>query len=115
MSRTYRRKNTTKNGMCSDLDYFVSELVSVYEDCSWPKKWVKFPEDSVEYKRGLAKFHSDAGTTSFKEPGPSWYRRMFKRKYTAKVRQELRKFLNNPDYEVDLHDSTEKYKMDYWT
>ena len=113
MSRTYRRKNTTQNGVCSDLDYFVSEWVFPFG--TYPAFRVKFPEDSTEYKRGLAEFHSDGGTTSFKEPGPSWYRRMFKRKYTAKVRRELHNYLNDPDYEVDLHDSTEKYKMDYWT
>lgn len=113
MSRTYRRKNATQNGLWSDLDYFVSECI--YPFGTYIGVRVKFPEDSVEYKQGSAKFHSDAGTTSFKEPGPSWYRRTFKRKYAAKVRRELQKYLNDPDYEVDLHDSTEKYKMDYWT
>jgi len=114
MSRTFRRKNTTRNGYWSDLEYFVSERVYPYPN-SWISELVMFEVGSPEYKAGKAKFHSDAGTTSFKEPGPSWYRRIFKRKYNAKVRTELQRFLNDPDYEVDLHDATEKYHMDYWT
>lgn len=116
MSRTFRRRNTTKNGMC-DLEYYTSEVIRPWNEYTWSGAWVTvfFEKDSKEYKRGKAKFHSDAGTCSFKEPGPSWYRRMFHKMYKSHVRQELHKFMRNPEYEVDLHDSTEKYHMDYWT
>ena len=116
MSRTYRRRSTTRNGMWSDLEYYTSEWVYPWKEFGLYSSYrIPFEKGSTEYKKGKAKFHSDAGTTSFKEPGPSWFRRIFKRKYKAKVRAELNKFLINPEYEVDLHFHTEKYKLDYWT
>lgn len=120
MSRTYRRRHTTKNGMWSDLEWFTSEWVYPFADdsiYSWPRYSLRVPfeKNSFEYRKGKAEFHSDAGTTSFKEPGPGWFRRMHFKRYKMKVRTELTKYLKNTEYEVDLHDSTEKYKMDYWT
>ena len=120
MSRTYRRKSTTQNGMWADLGYFTSEYAYKLYDMegrSFNERYMRIPfeKGSPEYQKGKAKFHSDAGTQSFKEPGPSWFRRMFHKMYKSHVRQELHKFMRDPDYEVDLHDSTEKYFMDYWT
>lgn len=120
MSRTYRRKNTTQNGMWTDLDYYTSAYACELYDMegrSFSERYEKVPfeKGSTEYRKGKAKFHSDAGTHSFKEPGPSWFRRMFHKMYKSHVRQELHKFMLDPTYEVDLYDSTEKYHMDYWT
>ncbi len=122
MSRTYRRlrnRKLSKRGYnCfQGLKYFISEYIYP-EGCRiYGMNGVRvfYPKSSKEYKAGVARYHSDSGTSRFKEPGPGWFRKIFKRKYKSKVRKELNLFLRNPDYEVDLHDSTENYAMDYWT
>ena len=113
MSRTYRRKGTKHcSAIFMDFDYFVSDYVwEGYRIVG--RKY--FEKDSKEYAKGLARFHSEKGTSRMKEPGPGFFRRIFKRKYNAKVRNELAKYFRNPEYEVDLHQATEKYHMDYWT
>ena len=117
MSRTFRRRNTTRNGGWCDLDYYTSEWFYPWEKYGYYTARIKVPfeKDSKEYKKGKAKFHSDSGTQRFKEPGPGWFRRMFHKKYKAHAKNELNKVRLDLNYEVDLHDSTEKYKMDYWT
>ena len=76
MSRTYRRKIGSKNHY---FHYFVThELIGV-ESATGRKyfQWMPLDKDSKEYKKAMAIYHSDSGTFSFKEPGPSWFRKLF--------------------------------------
>ena len=113
MSRTYRRRRTNQNGMWTDLDYFTSELVYPWDEF-WYTSYVRvpYPKDSAEYKKGKAKFHSDGGTTSFKEPGPSWFRNIFQRKYRRGAAREIQKYMMDEEYEPMID---RKFKLDYWT
>lgn len=115
MSRTFRRRNTTQNGMWSDLEYFTSEWVYPWSEFSYYSAGIRvpYPKDSEEYKKGKARFHSDGGTTSFKEPGPSWFRNCFtERPQRRAAKREIQKFMQNPDYEPMI---LPKDPLDYWT
>lgn len=111
MSRTYRRKNST-HGYTMDLEYFTGEMIR-HEGNIWCWSRVPYPRDSKEYRRGKARYHSDSATSSFKEPGPGWFRNLFyTRPLRSSVRNELSKWIKNPDYEV-IADPI-KY-LPYWT
>lgn len=117
MSRTYRRRHTTKNGMWTDLEYYTSNWTYPFADDGewWPtaRVQVPFPKDSAEYRKGKAIFHSDAATTNFKEPGPSWFRRMFTERPMRRYnKNEIRKWMNNPEYEPIVYDMM---PLEYWT
>lgn len=117
MSRTFRRRNTTQNGMWSDLEYFTSDWVRIEYELEeyWSYRLVRvpFPKNSKEYKKGKARFHSDGGTTSFKEPGPSWFRNCFtERPQRRAAKREIQKFMQNPDYEPMI---LPKNPLEYWT
>lgn len=114
MSRTYRRRHTTQNGMWTDLEYYTSDRVYPFGMC-YPRVSVTVPfeKGSLEYKRGKARFHSDMGTTSFKEPGPHWFRNLYSdRPLRRHNKNELRKYILDPDYEPIC---LEYWKLDYWT
>lgn len=109
MSRTYRRKNTTRVGWATTLEYHTSDFVKT--ESGW--QWVPYPKDSKEYKKGYAKYHGDHGTHNFKEPGPSWFRNLFStRPERRKAKRELHKYMMNDEYEPMI-DS--KGKLPYWT
>lgn len=106
MSRTYRRKNDN-HGEKWEIGTFCRDHTLL----GW--HWKPYPPGSVEYKRGLARYHSDVGTTPCKEPGPSWWRNLTtERKQRREGVRQLNKFINNPDYEVILN---AKDPLDYWT
>jgi len=77
MSKTIRRKNENWDNYCIyDFDY------------KWRKR-VVYPKDSLEYKKGMAEYHSDKLMTMAQVP--KWYkvqycRRPFKRKEKAALR-----------------------------
>jgi hypothetical protein len=115
MSRTFRRRHTTQNGMWSDLEYYTSERVYPFESYGWYRSsvLVPFERGSKEYKKGKARFHSDMGTTSFKEPGPHWFRNLFSdRPLRRHDKNELKKFMLDPEYEPMCN---AYWKLDYWT
>jgi hypothetical protein len=112
MSRTYRRKNKVGNHW-ADLAYYTGEYVRIGYDLWWPRVYVPFDKQSKEYKKGVAKFHSDAGTTNCKEPGPSWFRNLYtERPLRRQSKREIRKFMLDPDYEPIID---KKGKLEYWT
>lgn len=113
MSRTYRRKNEVGNHW-SDFRYYTGEYVIIHPITSiWNRVYVPFEKNSKEYKRGKAKFHSDAGTTPCKEPGPSWFRNLYtERPLRRQSKKEIRKFMLDPDYEPIID---KKGKLEYWT
>ncbi len=104
MSRTYRRKEGRGPGW-QDKKWACSEweITLVGEDTHFryfQHKLVPFDPDSDEYKRRSAKYHSDAGTHEFKEPGPRWFRNLFNtRPLRRHADREIRKFINNDEYE----------------
>lgn len=112
MSRTYRRVRQHKNKRWNDdLRYYVSEWVRS------PSGWLlyrrQFPTNSIEYKKGKARYHSDAGSHCCKEPGPRWFRNIFaERPNRRKTKAELRKFMLNKEYEPII---TSKPRLPYWT
>ena len=113
MSRTYRRKKqrTYRGYGFQTLNWATSKLVRIEGTC----RFVRVPIDpgSQEYKERVAKYYSDAGTTDFKEPGPSWFRNLFTERPLRRYnKEELRRYLQNPDYEPMVE---EKGKLEYWT
>lgn len=110
MSRTYRRKNKVGNHWGS-FRYCTGEYV--YGENFWTMVFVPFEKNSKEYKKGAAKFHSDAGTITCKEPGPSWFRNLYtERPLRRQSKKEIRKFMLDPDYEPIVD---KKGKLEYWT
>lgn len=108
MSRTYRRK---KNG---GLKYHWAYDV-YWELARFEGKLYYLPADknSKEYKKRLAKVHSDAGTLRYLEPGPSWFRNLeTERPQRRDGKRELQKFMNDPDYEPMF---LPKDPLDYWS
>ena len=109
MSRTFRRKGCTSSGY-TDYKWFTSDFVRL----DFGKGiCIPYAKDSKEFKRGKARFHADSGTTSFKEPGPGWFRNMFNtRPSRVAIRAEINKWLRNEDYEVVAES---KPHLSYWT
>lgn len=111
MSRTYRRRqgNETKKsrwGLADALQSYVKVSRGVYV-------WVPIDPKSAEGRKRKAKYHSDAGTTTFKEPGPSWFRNLFsERPLRRKNKNELRRFVLDQEYEPMV---SPKGKIIYWT
>ncbi len=113
MSRTYRRVGQPKrHGWFDDLRWYTSEWVrSEYGFKILYRR--QYPKDSLEYKKGKARYHSDAGTHCCKEPGPSWFRTLYaERPNRRAAKNELRKFMFNEEYEPLV---VAKPRLPYWT
>lgn len=115
MSRTYRRKNGKKNGYLNE-EWCTHDYVRV-ESPSDPRYFyytrVKLDPKSPECIKAIAKFHSDAGTHRCKEPGPSWFRRLYtQRPHRRAAKRELQRWLANPDYEPMI---LPMEPLEYWT
>jgi hypothetical protein len=114
MSKTVRRKRGDHSRLHWNLLRIESE--SWYnEDGSWHyvSWWTDLKPDSKEYKKAVAIYHSDAGWTSCKEPGPMWYiRETAQVPYRRRAKNELHKFMRDADYEVMIES---KPHREYWT
>lgn len=76
---------------------------------------VRYSRNSKEGKRRIAKWHSDRGVTSYKEPGPSWFKNMTVNRPNRRFyEREIQKWFDDPDYEVQTYKRLYKY-ADYWT
>lgn len=107
MSRTYRQLKGDPY-----LKKWVVEC-KLIRNLTSRNAWIKLDKTSKEYKKALAKFHSDAGVMSFKEPGPHWFRNLFtERPQRRKAKRELKKFMLDNEYEVILR---AKEPLSYWT
>lgn len=99
MSRTIRRKGEKNKNLWYVERYFSN--------------WGDYSPDSIEWKRRKSYYHSDSFDVTFKEPGPSWFRNLYtERPLRRKNKNELKKFLNNPEYEPMCE---ERGKLKYWT
>lgn len=105
MARTYRRKN-------QPIPRWVTHELRRLGDSFY---WEYFPidRDSREYANRVAKFRSDAGTTSFREPGPAWFRNLFtERPQRREAKRQIRKYMMDEEFEIQLLD---KNPLMYWT
>lgn len=114
MSRTYRRtKCTRRKGWWDSLDWYTSEWV--WAEAGYRVLYRRtYPKDSVEYKKGKARYHSDAGSHSCKEPGPGWFRNLYSdRPLRRSSKNELRKYIAyDGEYEPMI---LRMDKLPYWT
>jgi hypothetical protein len=112
MSRTFRRKED-KGGWRGSKSNYLRECVQVEGWSHWV--WVPLEPGSVEYQKESAKYHSDAGSHNFKEPGPGWFRNLFATRPNRRYnKNELRKFVLNPEYDPEILDNNAKI-LPYWT
>ncbi len=108
MSRTYRRTGSNVYGWNSK----ESALSFLSKGAAHRWHWEKLKPGTREYKEALARYHSDK-TSSFKEPGPSWFRRMFsERPMRRHNKRELQKLMLVDGYEPMVHS---KWPLEYWT
>lgn len=116
MSRTYRKKASYPWSWRDPLEI----LVDGYEpgDCiaySWRgniSAWRMLEPKSKQGRKNLARARRDK-VYRFKEPGPSWFRNLFvQRPYRQDAKRQIRKFLQNEDYEPMI---LSKPKLEYWT
>lgn len=114
MSRTYRRVGQSKlRGWFEDIAWYTSEWI--WTEGSYRVLYRRpFPKDSKEYKKGKARYHSDAATHNCKEPGPSWFRNLYSdRPLRRSSKNELRKYIAcDGEYEPMI---LRKEKLPYWT
>jgi len=107
MSRTYRRKSGFGK---TDLSRRLVDWANV--TLSYPDPPSIDPK-SEEGKRRLAKYHSDGGTHSFNEPGPTWFRTMFvERPQRREAKAKIHRYVRDENYVVILN---AKNPLDYWT
>ena len=59
---------------------------------------VLLDRSSEEGRRAVARFHSDAETT-MRSPAPRWYRKVFDRRLRNFNNRQLRRWLDDPDYD----------------
>jgi hypothetical protein len=79
---------------------------------TWQWNWVKLDPTSKEAQDRIAKMHSDAKHGVMRWRGPGWFVRDFHQvPYRQRARQELMKFMKNPDYEVQIES---KPYLTYW-
>ena len=108
MSRTKRFKH----------DAWLIDHNSVLTDWIWEHEWfmrgsrVRIDPSSKEGRRRLARMHSDAKKGVMRWRGPSWFVHEYHQvPYRQRARQELHKFMKNPEYEVQLES---KPHLTYW-
>ena len=115
MSRTYRRKGRPKlRGWFDEgIAWYTSEWVRA-EDGYRVLYRRQFPKGSKEYKKGVARYHSDGATHSCKEPGPGWFRNLYSnRPLRRAAKNELRKYVTyDGEYEPMI---LRMGKLPYWT
>ncbi|UTS52138.1 hypothetical protein [Synechococcus phage BUCT-ZZ01] len=133
MSRTYRRKDSSRRNSFNNLKWKLTELF--FEDemneidlndlerieivsSAYSKGLlyrVTYKPQSALGKKVIAKHKSDSGSHDFKEPGPRWHRRMTRtvpnRRHT---KRELHKYMTREEYEPIVFEFLHK-QAEYWT
>ncbi len=109
MSRTFRRKNETQeyDWILRDWDWSYN----TYGICYGQRK--TYDRKSKEAITALAHYHSDAGTYTWREPGPSWFRNLTsQRPMRRQSKNQLRKFMLDEEFEVIIETNP---KLEYWS
>ena len=89
MSRTYRRRSERH------------EYLWVLREWTFERGYfepVLLDRNSLEGRRAIARFHSDAQVT-MNGGAPRWFRRLFKRRHREADARELLRWLSDPGYE----------------
>lgn len=102
MSRTYRRKKNTRRRY--DQLWAISDWVR--PEGTW--HFILVRKEGDELKKALAIYHSDRDYNASPTP---WWRKNEWRKIKAQEKQELIRWMKNPDYEVQMH---EQPKWPWW-
>ncbi len=98
MSRTYRRKNfnlvnnTSSDNICAKK---YGKGNYTYDSYMFWGIYVELPIDKQIKQR--IRTHTDNGCVSLK--APSWFNNMYERKLRRSNRNEIRKWMCNPEYE----------------
>lgn len=100
MSRTYRRKSGDQSWLdCALTDYVY------YDDHTGTRRYwgfhqrIKIDPRSPEGRKIVAKYRSDKGKP-YKEPGPSWFHRLYvQRPYRRRANEEIRHAMLDDEYE----------------
>ena len=107
MSRTYRNRSQPPHYLKIVDD---SNIWNGYSFTEY--NWSPCDLCTEEGRKEIAIWRSDA-TREFKEPGPSWYRRLFtQRPHRQQARREIYKFMLDEEYEPMI---LSKPKLEYWT
>ena len=93
MSRTYRRQGER---------YEYTWVLREWAFDSGRLVRIQIDRHSVEGRRAIARFHSDAQVTMNGSP-PHWFRRVFKRRQRNANSRELRRWLADPGYDAILN------------
>lgn len=110
MSRTYRRKKGFGPGY-QDKKWYCSEYI-VHRG-NYRVECIPVEHGTDRYRELSARYHSDANSHNFKEPGPRWWRNMkTNRPLRRDSDREIRKYMLNEEYEVMIDT---KGNRPYWT
>lgn len=129
MSRTYRKRNETGKRWdnleyrLKDSGYHLEEvlkiegiekiILSCYGGGYYTAYDFYYSKTSKKGKEIVARWHSDAGGTRYKEPGPMWFVREFTQvPYRMKCKTALANYKKYEEYEVILEAMPH---LDYWT
>ena len=105
MSRTYR---------CKKDPYLIREnrILMNYEWIGFRIYRSDIDPNSKEGKKALARFHSDAKHFLYEWKGPNWFHNMYaQRPYRRDCKKQIKKFMRNPDYEIQIRN---KPYREYW-
>lgn len=106
MSRTYRRVKGKDR-------YFITGQHGLLRQYVGWHFYHYLDVNSPEAKKIIKRFQSDSGDCFINFRGPSWFLREFVQvPYRAKARQELMKWMKNPDHEVLIE--SKPTKDVYW-
>lgn len=99
MSRTQRFRH----------EKWLVEENNVLTDLVWEYVWerqctrIHIDPNSLEGRKRLAKMHSDKKCSVWRWRGPGWWVHEYHQvPYRQKARQELIKFMKDPEYEVQI-------------
>ncbi len=125
MSRTYRKQPYSWRPTDPLIEWLICEDKVTWADveysyCNMDFGWsrfvyytVKYKADSVTGRKLLARAKMDK-VSSFKEPGPSWFRNLFEeRPLRRKAKREIQRYMYDEEYEPHV-DSIPRKKI-YWT
>lgn len=126
MSRTYRKKKENSKSW-DTLEHWLLDSRYSLEEISKIDGVEKivlssygiynynfyYSKTSKKGRQIIARWHSDAGVNSCKEPGPMWYVREFTQiPYRMRCKTALANYKKYKDYEVLLEDMP---YLKYWT
>lgn len=104
MSKTYRRKKVSDNAILRDICYAYRDIEAIrncrYNDCS---RNCPYRDDAAT----ISRYHRDTRSGyGWNGNAPKSYRKMLNREKRAKAKAEVKRIINQGDYE--------SYSFDKW-